>query len=81
MAKMEWVTFEIAVREGAERWLLTSDVAPLLGVSPKTIARWAREGKLPCQATLGGHHRFNEREMQDLVRSLINRPTQGNPYA
>ena len=26
----------------------------MLGVSPNTVTRWAREGRLPCQVTLGG---------------------------
>jgi excisionase family DNA binding protein len=47
----------------AETYLTRADVARLLGVSPNTVTRWAREGRLPSQVTLGGHHRF--------VRSVI----------
>jgi len=47
----------------AERFLNRANVARLLGVSPNTVTRWAREGRLPSQVTLGGHHRF--------VRSVI----------
>ena len=47
----------------AESYLTRADVARLLGVSPNTVTRWAREGRLPSQVTLGGHHRF--------VRSVI----------
>lgn len=30
----------------------------MLGVSPKTVYRWATAGQIPCVLTLGGHRRF-----------------------
>jgi excisionase family DNA binding protein len=39
--------------------LTRSAVSRLLGVSANTVTRWAREGRLPCQVTLGGHYRFD----------------------
>lgn len=51
-------------------FLTTSQVSRLLGVSPNTVNRWAREGKLPCQVTLGGHHRFEQDEVERLRQSL-----------
>ena len=41
-----------------ERYLLAAEVARLLHVSPKTVTRWAKEGRLPHTRTLGGHRRF-----------------------
>jgi DNA-binding transcriptional MerR regulator len=41
-----------------------------LQVSPKTIARWARQGLLPCQRTLGGHRRYPEPAIRELAASL-----------
>lgn len=41
-----------------EEFLTTGQVARALRVSPKTVARWAQEGKLPHIVTLGGHRRF-----------------------
>ena len=41
------------------QFLARSEVAALLGVSPSTVTRWAREGRLACQVTLGGHYRFD----------------------
>jgi excisionase family DNA binding protein len=35
-------------------------VADILHVSPKTVSRWAKEGKLPFLKTLGGHRRNPE---------------------
>ncbi len=53
-------------------FLTTSEVSRMLGVSPNTVTRWAREGRLPCQVTLGGHHRF-ERTVIEEIRKTLNR--------
>jgi excisionase family DNA binding protein len=39
-------------------YLLPSEVAEVLQVSPKTVTRWAKEGKLASRRTLGGHRRY-----------------------
>jgi len=52
------------------RFLTRSEVSKLLGVSPNTITRWAREGRLACQVTLGGHHRFERELVEQLQKSL-----------
>ena len=52
--------------------MTTSEVSRLLGVSPNTVTRWAREGRLPCRLTLGGHHRF-ERQVIEGIRESLNR--------
>lgn len=52
------------------QYLARSEVSKLLGVSPNTVTRWAREGRLPCQVTLGGHHRFDREFVEQLRRSL-----------
>ena len=54
----------------AESFLHTSHVADLLHVSPKTIARWAKDGRLPFQRTLGGHRRDPEPAIRQLAASL-----------
>jgi len=51
-------------------FLTRSEVSKLLGVSPNTVTRWAREGRLPCQVTLGGHHRFDSELVEQLRKSL-----------
>ena len=59
--------------------MTTSEVSRLLGVSPNTVTRWAREGRLPCRLTLGGHHRF-ERQVIEGIREGLNRAgTDGVP--
>jgi len=51
-------------------YLTSSEVAELLHVSPKTIGRWAKEGKLPFLKTLGGHRRYPERHVRGLAAEL-----------
>jgi excisionase family DNA binding protein len=55
--------------------LRTADVAALLGVSPKTIARWAKDGKLPFLRTLGGHRRYPEAAIRELAARLAQEAT------
>jgi excisionase family DNA binding protein len=50
-------------------FLTRSEVSKLLGASPNTVRRWAREGRLACQVTLGGHHRFERELVEQLCRS------------
>jgi excisionase family DNA binding protein len=64
-------TVDVAIPEAAGTEFLTrSEVSKLLGVSPNTVTRWAREGRLPCQVTLGGHHRFDRELVEQLRKSL-----------
>jgi excisionase family DNA binding protein len=53
-----------------EKFLRTSDVAKMLHVSPKTVSRWAKEGRLPHLSTLGGHRRFPSSEIEKLMIEL-----------
>jgi excisionase family DNA binding protein len=64
-------TLEVPTAEHVETQFLTrSEVSRQLGVSPNTVTRWAREGRLPCQVTLGGHHRFDRELVEQLRKSL-----------
>jgi excisionase family DNA binding protein len=51
-------------------YLLTGEVAEVFGVSPKTIARWAQQGRLPHRKTLGGHRRYDRAVITDLAAGL-----------
>ena len=55
----------------AASFLRSAEVAAILHVSPKTVARWAQQGLLPCQRTLGGHRRYPEPAIRELVPSLV----------
>ena len=47
--------------------LTPAEVATLFRVSPKTVTRWARSGKLTALRTLGGHRRFRASEVKELL--------------
>jgi excisionase family DNA binding protein len=64
-------------RQGRTRvspYLHTAEVADILHVSPKTVSRWAKEGKLPILRTLGGHRRYPAAEIRQLAEELQVRP-------
>ena len=52
-------------------FLRSAQAAAILQVSPKTVARWAQQGLLPCQRTLGGHRRYPEPAIRELAASLV----------
>jgi excisionase family DNA binding protein len=56
-------------------YLHAAEVADILHVSPKTVSRWAKEGRLPFLKTLGGHRRYPEAEIRQLAKELQVRPT------
>ena len=53
--------------------LTPGEVAVLFRVDPKTVTRWAQAGKLSAVRTLGGHRRFHEDEVRQLLTGV---PTQ-----
>jgi excisionase family DNA binding protein len=55
-------------------WLTASQAAARLHVSPKTVARWAIEGRLEHRRTLGGHRRYDPALIDALVAALTYRP-------
>jgi len=50
-----------------------AEVAALFRVSPKTVARWSRAGKLTALRTLAGHRRFRVEEVQALRHEVDER--------
>ena len=57
----------------ATTYLRAAQAAAILQVHPKTIARWSKQGLLRSQRTLGGHRRYPE----PAIRQLLARLTQG----
>jgi len=53
----------------AEILLTPAEVAALFRVDPKTVTRWAQAGKLTSIRTLGGHRRYRESEVRELLKS------------
>ncbi len=56
-----------------ESLLTPAEVAAMFRVDPKTVTRWAKAGKLSSIRTLGGHRRYRESEVRQLLGSI---PTQ-----
>lgn len=49
--------------------LTPQEVADIFHVDPKTVARWARSGKLDFTTTLGGHRRYFREQVEALAAS------------
>lgn len=61
----------------SESLLTPAEVAALFRVDPKTVTRWAQAGKLNAIRTLGGHRRYREAEVRQLLSGVI--PAQRGP--
>jgi excisionase family DNA binding protein len=46
--------------------LTPAEVSRIFSVDPRTVTRWANEGKLTCIRTLGNHRRFRAAEVYRL---------------
>lgn len=54
--------------EHQQRKLMTpGQVAEAFQCDPKTVTRWAKEGKLTSFRTLGGHRRYDTAEVEKLI--------------
>ncbi len=53
----------------SESLLTPAEVASLFRVDPKTVTRWAKSGKLSSIRTLGGHRRYRESEVRELLNT------------
>jgi excisionase family DNA binding protein len=49
------------------RLMTPAEVAHAFRVDPKTVTRWAQAGKLTSIRTLGGHRRYDPREVKELL--------------
>ena len=47
--------------------MTTAEVAALFRVDPKTVTRWADSGRLSAVRTLGGHRRYLQNEVSQLL--------------
>jgi excisionase family DNA binding protein len=68
----------VRIEPGDEERLLTpAEVAALFRVDPKTVTRWAKDGHLESIRTLGGHRRYRERQVRDLLTPVREKPPAG----
>jgi excisionase family DNA binding protein len=56
-------------------YMTPGEAAAVLHVSPKTVNRWANEGRISCIVTLGGHRRFH----RDAVAAAAKQMTEARP--
>jgi excisionase family DNA binding protein len=61
-----------------ENLLTPAEVATLFRVDPKTVTRWAKAGKLTSIRTLGGHRRYKESEVKELLKAATPNQSGGN---
>ncbi len=62
-------------------YLTTTQAAEVLSVSPDTVLKWVKAGKLRASRTLGGHFRIPFEELQRLAGAAAVQVTQIQPAA
>lgn len=55
-------------RVAADNLMTCGEVAAIFRVNAKTVARWAKAGKLTSIRTPGGHRRYLKSEVEALLR-------------
>lgn len=56
--------------DASDDYLTPGQAAGILGVSPKTVSRWADAGLLRCVVTLGGHRRFEANVIHEVAAQM-----------
>lgn len=59
--------------DDVEPLLTPAEVANIFNVHTRTVTRWAKAGKLTAIRTLGGHRRYRETEIRDLLAGFVPR--------
>jgi excisionase family DNA binding protein len=62
----------------SEALLTPAEVAAMFRVDPKTVTRWAKAGKLSSIRTLGGHRRYRESEVRELLTGMVPEQRRGD---
>jgi excisionase family DNA binding protein len=66
------VAIEAAIeanRQQARDLLTPAEAAHKLGVTPNTVTRWSRAGKIAAIQTMGGHRRFRRAEIERVMQA------------
>lgn len=58
---------EEPMSDTTETLLTSGEVAAIFRVDPKTVARWAKAGKLTSIRTVGGHRRYPKSAVDALL--------------
>lgn len=59
-----------------DRLMSSGDVAKMFRVDPKTVTRWAKQGKIKSVKTPGGHRRYFESDIMSLFKQSENTSSQ-----
>jgi excisionase family DNA binding protein len=51
----------------SSRYLTTGQAASILAVTPDTVLKWIRTGRLPARRTAGGHHRIDPQDLESVA--------------
>ena len=65
----------VTTSANAERLLTPGEVAALFRVDTKTVTRWASAGRIGSIRTPGGHRRFRESEVREMLADLTSEAT------
>lgn len=57
-----------------EQLMTPAQVARIWQVDPKTVTRWAQDGKLISIRTLGDHRRYSREQVESLIRGIATPP-------
>jgi excisionase family DNA binding protein len=60
---------KIIIPENIVKLLTPMEVSGLFNVDPKTVTRWAKDGKLSSYRTPGGHRRYDSDEVYQLLNN------------
>jgi excisionase family DNA binding protein len=74
-ARAQEATMTVTTSGNAERLLTPGEVAALFRVDPKTVTRWASAGRIGSIRTPGGHRRFRESEVREMLADLTSEAT------
>ena len=59
--------------EKLNEYVLTSEAANILGISPNTVRSWARDGKIPVfQNPANGYRMFRKGDLRDFLNKVAN---------
>jgi excisionase family DNA binding protein len=61
----------------SDELLRTRDVARAFQVSERTVAEWARRGRIPSVRTPGGHRLYPADKIRDLLRAAESTGSEG----
>jgi len=61
--------------------LSTGQAARLLSVTPDTVLKWIRHGRIPAIRTAGGHHRIDASDLAALVEARRRKPSHLPPQS